>query len=115
MISDHALTFSDTEVESKYDLETMQFDQLVTLFRTRFNTQERSLKLMDEWNYLSFQTVSNMLPNSSLEERIDQLLLIMGRFLLYLKGAISDFQHKCKLINAIRPFPEFNIARMHGD
>lgn len=34
---------------------------------------------------------------------------------LYLNDAITEFQHKCKLIEIIRPVLPFKIARVHGD
>lgn len=34
---------------------------------------------------------------------------------VYLKDAITDFQHKFKLIGVISPILELNIARVNGD
>lgn len=94
MLSDHALTFFETDIERKLDLKTMQSDQLLTIFRKRYKTTEQQLIIMDEWNSVSFDKVTQILPIGSLKERTETL----GKIRLYLKNDIFEFQHKCKPI-----------------
>lgn len=94
MLSDHAQPFFETTVEPHYDLETMPYEHLLTIFRKKYNTPQRNLRLMDEWNSISFSKIATIHPNATLKHRTDQLFQTLSRLRLYLKNEISDFQHK---------------------
>lgn len=58
MLTDNALIFFETAIAPKFDVELMPYEQLITDFRKGYSTPEQRLKLMDDWNSLSFSTIS---------------------------------------------------------
>lgn len=49
MLTEHAQTFFETDLDPNFNLETMPFDHLLTFFRKQYNTVKKDLRLMDEW------------------------------------------------------------------
>lgn len=50
MLCDYALIFFQTKVAPKFDLLNPPFDQLVSLFAKPYNTSERNIWLMADWD-----------------------------------------------------------------
>lgn len=48
MLTDMALVFFKTEIEPSHDLNGLSLDSLVNMFRTKYNSPERELRLMDD-------------------------------------------------------------------
>lgn len=70
---------------------------------------------MYECNSIIFRTIRNRRAKESLEEQMDYVLQCMGKISLYLKDGITDFQHKCKLVDSIRSNRALHVARLNGD
>lgn len=74
----------------------MPFDHLLAIFRKLHNTPDQNLRLMDEWNALSFHVITNIMPSLILEEKTYHMLQNIGKIKLYLKHGIAEFQHNTK-------------------
>lgn len=112
MLTEHTLTYLQTMIHRKFDLDTLSFQQLIKMFQKRYNTTERILRLMDEWNALEFTVIAKYLPDARLEDHRDYFLEMLGKLQPYLKNMISEFQYKCKILATVRSIPAFHIARM---
>lgn len=115
MLSDHALIFYRNEIQGTHNLNNLSFDAIVRIFKTKFNTPARRLRLMDEWNTLSIKDIAKAHPTETLEQHTNYLLERLQTLRLYLQEeGISAFMHKCKLLESIRDNPAFHYARLDG-
>lgn len=115
MLSDQTLIYYSNEIQSTHNLKNLFLDNLVIMFKQKFNTPARHLEVMDEWNKLSLKAIDKAYPTASLEEQTIYLLERLQTLRLYLKEkGISAFMHKCKLLESIRDNPAFHYARLGG-
>lgn len=71
------------------------------IFSRCYNTPERKLRFMDQWNSVSVTRSTSSFSSQSLEWRIDYLIQRPGKLRLNLKEFITEFQHKLKILDKI--------------
>lgn len=115
MLCDMALIFYKMEIQPVYDLTQLPFEDLVEIFREKFNTPQRALRLADDWDNLTFNSVSTLFPNATFEDKAKYIVSRLTTLRLYLQDQVNDFMHKRKLLQIMRPFPIFQMARLEGN
>ncbi|KAF7926616.1 hypothetical protein EAE99_005811 [Botrytis elliptica] len=105
MLQGSALSFYFDRISNK----GLKFEEMITLTKTHFETEERRQKYLTEWRNTTFPQIIRKHPDKSLSEQLEKLFDTL-RTLQY--GLVDSYQSELMLrdqiINACRDVPECN-------
>jgi len=107
MLQGSALSFYFDRISNR----RLKFEEMITLTKAHFETEERRQKYLTEWCNTTFQQIIRKHPDKSLSEQLEKLFDTL-RTLQY--GLVDSYQSELMLrdqvINACRDVPECNLV-----